>query len=153
MPPPLPVKLEDQRSRLIRYIEVRQPQGSVQNEVTVIFDGQEGVDGWNRCHAVKVIFSTGETADDVIRKMVEHSSRVKQMVVVTDDRALGVACRNYGAKIRSVDDFMCFRGSRRERMVTRTKTKIVSKELPWSLQDQITRELKDIWVRPPKDKR
>ena len=40
-----PKRLEDGRAGLIAFIEMRQPQGSRNNMVTVVFDGQPGIIG------------------------------------------------------------------------------------------------------------
>ena len=63
-------KLEDQRRYLVHFMEQHRPQGSVNNRVTIVFDGSTDVFGGMRSSAAKIIFSQGESADDKIKKIV-----------------------------------------------------------------------------------
>lgn len=153
MPLPLPAKLEDQRAHLIRYIEIHRPQGSLNNAVTIVFDGQPDTGGWPQTtQAFGVVFSQNETADDLIGRMVEQSSTRKSMVVVSDDRAVQMVCRSWGAQIRSVQDFMRFGHVRSQKMIRPLAapnlegTKIVSQKI----QNQINDELSALWIRRSK---
>ena len=77
-------KLEDSRASLIHFIEINRPQGSLNNTVTIVFDGQPGMIGQSGSEMVRVVFSRGESADDCIKKMVLSSKNSKRMVVVTE---------------------------------------------------------------------
>jgi len=48
--------LEDQRLQLVRFIEQCAPQGSLNNKVTVVFDGSTEVFGGMTSSAAKIIF-------------------------------------------------------------------------------------------------
>ncbi len=60
--------LENQRLALIGWISTSSPQGSAKNSVTVVFDGKEEFFGSHPSVHVKVIFSQGQSADDLIKK-------------------------------------------------------------------------------------
>ena len=73
--------LEDARNDLIRFIEIHRPQGSSNNSVTIVFDGQPGMGGQPDASGVKIIFSSGESADDYIKRAVSRSPRDRKSVV------------------------------------------------------------------------
>jgi predicted RNA-binding protein with PIN domain len=100
-------RLEDGRTGLIRFIRERRPHGSDRNGITVVFDGQENVGGSiEPATDVRVVFSRGMSADDHIREYVEQASDPQNIICVTDDRELALACRHRGARIWSVDEFV-----------------------------------------------
>jgi len=146
-------ELEEQRKGLVRFIEIQQPQGSIKNSVTIIFDGQDGYGDQQYSSIVKVIFSKGESADCLIKKMVAKSNNKKRIIVVSNDReiqcfiaALGAqACsvQNFLNQVKSVKIKMKQRGSEENR---KEDAKRISKELEY----KITSELSDIWVKKRK---
>jgi predicted RNA-binding protein with PIN domain len=70
--------------------------------VTCCFDGQEA-DPAARPPAgprgVRVLFSAGEIADDLIRRLVRAEPTGRVVVVVTSDRALGADAEAAGARV------------------------------------------------------
>jgi predicted RNA-binding protein with PIN domain len=99
-------KLEDQRCHLIRFIEQRRPQGSANNRVTIVFDGNIDVFGGMQSSTAKIIFSQNGSADDEIKKIVAQVKNAKDIVVVSDDRDIQYAVRALGAKVSRVRDFL-----------------------------------------------
>ncbi len=99
-------RLRAGREGLVSYIEKRRPQGSRKNRVTVVFDGKSEIEDHPQTSSVKVVFSKGMSADDKIKRMVEHSLRPSDMIVVTDDRAVIYYCRSAGARVKSVKEFL-----------------------------------------------
>jgi len=107
MPPALNLaKLEDQRRHLVRFIEQHTPQGSSNNRVTIVFDGNPEVFGGMSSPTAKIVFSQGESADDTIKKIVAQAANTKDIVVVTDDRDIQYAIRACGATASSVQAFL-----------------------------------------------
>jgi predicted RNA-binding protein with PIN domain len=139
--PPLKLKsLKSSRDSLTRFIERYRPQGSQRNKITIVFDGHKDVVSYESHYPVDVFFTKGETADDRIRKMVQHSKNAKGIVVVTDDRELGLLVRSMGARVISVEDFL---GRAKK------DTKVVQDEKPvsHSAKLKITKELERIWLK------
>lgn len=99
------LKLEDGRRGLVRFVETTRPQGSARNSITIVFDGREDVWGSESSPEVRVLFSRGESADELIKRMVSTEKSAAQTVLVTDDRDLGYYCRTHGACWWSVADF------------------------------------------------
>lgn len=144
--------LEEQRRGLIRLIEERSPQGSRNNQVTIVFDGNPEAFGGMDSQAAKVVFSQGESADDRIRALVAESANVKNIVVVTDDRELQYAVRALGARTRSVKAFLAVRPAAQKKPKRSGSSATVLKEyLPKTDEANITSEMGKIWLKRKND--
>ena len=147
--------LEDEREALVRFLSERRPQGSPRNTVTVVFDGQEDVFGMPRGGDIAVVFSRGESADDVIKRMVEGSPDPRGVTLVTDDRDLAAFCRAQGAEVKGVAEFLgrVLRGSTRgsARSVRKEPS---SKTISSVFAHRVNQELWGIWgSRDPRKKK
>ncbi len=143
---------DESRAFFIRWIEAALPQGSRNNQVIVVFDGQPG--SWGDCSTsvVQVVFSLDESADDRIKAMVNRSKSKKTIVVVTNDRDIIYAVRAAGASSMSVEDFM--RKGRQHPLGAKTLPKKMaqqkqdqSKYISKSLEFKITSEFERIWLK------
>lgn len=144
--------LERQRDALIAWINSSSPQGSRHNSVTVVFDGKEGVLGAASSYGVRVVFSRGQSADDVIKTMVEQYPHKKNVVVVSNDRDITLYVRALGASVLSVKDFL---GSapRKERVLSgqqKSAQASAQKYVSLSQQAKINKELEHIWIKKEK---
>jgi predicted RNA-binding protein with PIN domain len=150
-------KLEDQRNALIKFLEISRPQGSLENRVTVIFDGKVDVYGSTSSSSVKIIFARGHSADDEIRQIVEDAANKKNIVVVTNDRGIQYAVRVNGAKVVSVQDFL----AKARKMIgspesarsinnKQPKSKESSKYITQIQAIKITTEFEKIWLKKNK---
>lgn len=140
-------KLEDQRQQLIQWVESRAPQGSARNTVTIVFDGRTDVWGSGASSSARVVFSQGETADEKIVRMVEETAHKKNVVVVTDDRALQYSVRALGAKVSGVQTFL---GQGASAPIRRPES---GKNISKTLEHKITSEFARIWVEKKKGKK
>ena len=98
--------LENQRLALIRWISQSSPQGSAQNSVMIVFDGKEEFFGSHSSGSIKVVFSKGQSADDLIKKIVEQYPHKKNVVVVSNDKDITLYVRALGAGVLSVKEFI-----------------------------------------------
>jgi len=158
-------KLEDQRRYLVGFIETNKPQGSLNNSVTVVFDGSLDVYGGAAASSsVNIVFSKGESADDKIKSMVAQAQNMKNIVVVTDDRDIQYAVRALGAKVRGVSAFLRKRGAATKKAVTDaqlnpsknpgpTSLARTEKKIPKVDEFRITSEMGEIWLKPGKGRR
>ena len=141
--------LEDSRDHLIRMIEVHRPQGSFNNSVTIVFDSQSGGGAVEVSSSVKVVFSSGESADDYIKKAVARSPAKKRIVVVTDDKEIQFFVKPLGARVVGVDEFLSrmtdFSGKKRSVHKPGSDPQ-EAKHLSKTLEHQITSELEKIWL-------
>jgi len=91
------MSLEQQRKRLITGLGGIAAQTG--DEVTVVFDGAERVHGLPPApRGVRVLFSRkGETADELIRRLVRAEPAGRPVVVVSSDREVADGVRRHGA--------------------------------------------------------
>jgi predicted RNA-binding protein with PIN domain len=149
-------RLEDGRAGLIRFIRERRPHGSGRNGITVVFDGQENVGGFGATADdisadVNIIFTRGTSADDHIRESVEQSSDPGQIICVTDDRELALACRHRGARIWSVEEFVS-KGYKEEAAAQRRSRDMRRREgdgkvISGTAARKIDQEFLALWIR------
>jgi predicted RNA-binding protein with PIN domain len=91
------MSLEQQRNRLVGGLGGLAAQSGA--EVTVVFDGAERVHGLPPApRSVRVLFSRkGETADELIRRLVRAEPAGRPVVVVSSDREVADGVRRHGA--------------------------------------------------------
>ena len=155
------LKLEDGRRGLVRFVEANRPQGSFRNSITIVFDGQAGIWGGETSGEVRVLFSRGpscnETADDLIKDMVERASTPGEIVLVTDDRDLGSFCRAHGTQLWSVAQFLA--QARKTGAILKTgarpngkasRAAADTKTLSDRTANKINAELSTLWLKPRK---
>lgn len=145
---------EDGRAGLIKIIENENPQGSVNNQLTILFDGRPGRIDTPGTLRVKVTFTGDQSADDRIKKIVTDAENKKSYVVVTDDRDIQYYVRSLGAKVLKVAEFLSHSKSHQDK--TRSPgnpddhhpAKVISE----SVKAAINTELEQIWLRKKKSK-
>ena len=141
-------ELEQQRDGLVRLIERFRPQGSFRNEITIVFDGRTGMLMPSQFSVVKVIFSQNETADDKIKRIVENASNKKNIIVVTNDRAIQYAVKASGARVESVEKFISrMRNAKKSTNKINKIEKDTQKNISEIAAFKITEELKNKWIK------
>ncbi len=133
--------LEEGRKGLLKWIDQARPQGSLNNQVTVVFDGHPDYSGGNFQNDIRVMFSDGCSADDQIKLMVEEDPARKNCVVVSDDKDVFLYARSLGARVMSVKAFT----SKPKGRVLRQETG--GKYISLSRQEKINKEFTDIWLK------
>ncbi|HEX6967670.1 MAG TPA: NYN domain-containing protein [Micromonosporaceae bacterium] len=100
------MSLEQQRKRLIAGLAGLAAQTG--DEVTVVFDGAERVHGLPpHPRNVRVLFShKGQTADELIRRLVREEPRGRPVVVVSSDREVADGVRRHGAYSMGADSLL-----------------------------------------------
>jgi predicted RNA-binding protein with PIN domain len=137
--------LEEGRAALVRFIR----EYLARQEVTIFFDGQEGICSMELSTAPRLVFSRGCSADDLMREYVEAAPRPGDIICVTDDRELALACRHRGARIQGVREFMA-RGERPSPSGRSGTAPEDSKSVPYSAARRIDEELARRWLQRPK---
>jgi len=91
------ISLEQQRNRLVGGLGGIAAQTGA--EITVVFDGAERVVGLPPApRGVRVLFSRkGETADDLIRRLVRAEPSGRPVVVISTDKEVADGVRRHGA--------------------------------------------------------
>ncbi|OKI77620.1 NYN domain-containing protein [Micromonospora sp. CB01531] len=100
------MSLEQQRKRLISGLGGIAAQTG--DEVTVVFDGAERIHGLPPApRGVRVLFSRkGETADELIRRLVRAEPPGRPVVVVSSDREVADGVRRHGAYPLGADSLL-----------------------------------------------
>src|SRR6266508_4400825 len=100
------LSLEQQRKRLVSGLGGIAAQTGA--EVTVVFDGAERVVGLPPApRGVRVLFSKkGETADELIRRLVRAEPAGRPVVVVSSDREVADGVRRHGAYPLGADSLL-----------------------------------------------
>ncbi|GIJ21328.1 NYN domain-containing protein [Micromonospora lutea] len=100
------MSLEQQRKRLVSGLGGIAAQTG--DEVTVVFDGAERVHGLPPTpRGVRVLFSRkGETADELIRRLVRAEPPGRPVVVVSSDREVADGVRRHGAYPLGADSLL-----------------------------------------------
>lgn len=124
-------------SELLFFLHKNKLTGSLKNKVLVVFDGGKPPYQINNFH-YKILFSYEQTADDLIINKIKQFENKKQIIVVTDDRELGYRAKSLQAQTCSVDKFMA--------KAKKTRSDQGEKEINYSLQREITEEMKRIWL-------
>ena len=128
------------REALISFIKKHRLTGSINNKVTIVFDGRVNLTDIQREKEFQIIFSQDRTADEVIGLKVKSHENKKQIIVVSDDREVISHVKNQGASSLRVKDFL-----------VRVKNKRVdfndSKIISYSLQREITEDLRKKWLK------
>jgi predicted RNA-binding protein with PIN domain len=92
------LQLEAQRLRLVAGLKALHSRTAA--EVTVVFDGADEASGAPASsRQVRVLFSrTGETADEVIRRLARHEPQGRPVVVVSSDKEVVEGVVRAGAR-------------------------------------------------------
>jgi predicted RNA-binding protein with PIN domain len=100
------MSLEQQRSRLVNGLGGIAAQSAA--EITVVFDGAEKLVALpSPPRGVRVLFSRkGETADELIRRLVRAEPAGRPVVVVSSDREVADGVRRHGAYPLSSDTLL-----------------------------------------------
>lgn len=124
------------------------PQGNLANGVTVVFDGSQEFSGTQVIHGMKVVFSRGQSADELIKRIVEEYPK-KSVVVVSDDKDIKLYVRALGASVLSVNDFKAkaVKKSRASFNGQEQKDKAQGKNLSLIQQNKINIEFTKIWIK------
>lgn len=132
--------LEQQREALVGRLAARRRDLLGDGEVTVVFDGVAGGCGGTGRGAVEVRYARSpESADDLIARLAARGG----VTVVTSDGGLARRVKSTGAAV--VPSATCFEGARgRRRRGGRYPASTAG--LPAGA-NEITRELKDLWLK------
>ena len=125
---------------LIHYIKVKKLTGSKNNRVIVVFDGTPDF-GFSE-KEFGVLYSMQRSADEVIIEKVVDMRNRSNVVVVTDDREIRDKVKAYGVRLLAAKEFIF-----PKKKNYKNDKKDSSKDISYSLQRQITQEMRKIWLK------
>lgn len=101
--------LSSAESRPKLSLKLRKFQSIVKSRIILVFDGPPGsfIDPTDKNKkSFRVIFpKMNQTADEVIKEIIERETDLRRFFVVTDDREIKTFARSKGAKLLSCRDF------------------------------------------------
>lgn len=141
-------KMRSPQAALLELIKDKRLCGSAKNQITVVFDGY-CAKFESRCpdKQIQVIFSQEESADDKIKKIIDTSVNLRNIVVVSEDKEISCFAKYAGCKAMSVIEFMGYLTAADEKKKINRKEKDLSKQdLNYSQIHKINDELKKLWL-------
>lgn len=121
---------------LVAYIQKNRLTGSRNNKVIIVFDGNLEPGLKKESGFCQLMASYGESADELIKRKVQAIKLRSEVVVVTNDREIILAAKLSGARSLPVASF-----------INKKKPKLQpeAKDISYSLQHEITEEMRKIW--------
>ena len=123
---------------LIGYLRRRRLTGSSNNRVIIVFDGNMVSDIGRVESGFEIFFSGQGSADDIIKSKVSGIKGKSEVIVVSDDRQIRDSIRSQGARALHILEFV--------KSKTKKKKEPDTKDISYSLQQEITEELRKIWL-------
>lgn len=99
-------ELAQARINLVEFLAKHH--GANASAVTVVFDAvsARNIESRQSIHGVDVRMAVGESADDVIERLVKEHSAPKQLTVVSDDHRVQAAGRHRGCRVLECQDYL-----------------------------------------------
>lgn len=114
--------------------------GSVNNKVTIVFDGFFPLNEMLRGRGYRILFSEEREADDLIIEEMQKINNPRQTIVVSDDRKIADAAGIKGVRVMPVREFITPKKKKTD------KSEKPEKNIKYSVQREITEEMKKIWI-------
>ncbi len=139
----LDASLERARRAFLEMVKKFSRKNHTYGAIMVVFDGKGDIDSHpDRDGSASVIFSTrGESADEVIRRLLEKYAVGRRISVVSDDNYVTNHARAYGADVIACSDFL-----RLIQRGVRTPEAIDEKGLDAGEAAAITEALRKVWT-------
>ena len=134
------------QSLLADFIILNRLTGSRKNKLILVFDGYppQG-EKMPDAEGLVCLFSRLIEADEVIKKLVEESAQPANIIVVSDDKGIQTVVGFLGAKISSVEEFIC--GKKSSRVFGSALEEREENKVSYSDMQVINAELKKKWLK------
>lgn len=141
-------KMKSPHLALLDLIKDNRLCGSEKNQVTLVFDGYSA-EFEPKClnRGANVVFSKEETADEIIKQIIDISVNLKNIIVISDDKEISYFAKYAGCKTMEVAEFMGKLAVSCEKKKADINEKNLSKQdLNYSQINKINQELKNLWL-------
>lgn len=119
--------------------------GSINNQVTIVFDGYANDPQINSLvNDMRLIFSCDAKADDKIKHIVESYKNPRNIIVVSSDNEIRNFVKSCGAGVMSVEEFL--RPPQKKRKALSENSSYKS-DLNYSQIHDINEELRKRWLK------
>ncbi len=130
---------------LTDFIRLNRLSGSKNNNVILVFDGYPpGGQDIPEDRGLVCVFSRMIEADELIKKIVEESAQPRNIIVVSDDKAVQIMSRFLHAQVCGVAEFIC--GKKSSKFVPAKGSDATDFKLSYSKMQKINAELKKKWL-------
>ena len=130
---------------LADFIKLNRLTGSQNNSLVLVFDGYPPpLEDIPRGDGLLCIFSRGQEADELIKRIVQDSVSPKNIVVVSDDKEVQLTSRFFHAQICDVRGFIC--GKKDNKTAVSTRLGAVDFKLSYAKMQKINIELRKKWL-------
>lgn len=130
---------------LLDLIKFKKLCGSQKNQVTVVFDGYSAeIESLCADREIKVIFSREVTADEKIKKIIDYSGNLRNIVVVSEDKEIVYFAKYAGCKPMGINEFIGI--SDAPRKINIKEKNLPKQDLNYNQIKKINDELKKIWL-------
>ncbi|OGX18672.1 MAG: hypothetical protein A3K83_00935 [Omnitrophica WOR_2 bacterium RBG_13_44_8b] len=133
--------MRDERLQLADFIRRNRLTGSPKNKIILVFDGYPPNQLPDHNDNIEIIFSRDVSADEKIIRLIEKSSNVKNIIVVSDDKQIKFIVKSLGARACGIDEFV------NAKKKLRPKEDTQNTKLTYTQMHEITQELKNIWLK------
>ena len=127
------INLEEGRKGLLHCLELYQKEHP-KLDITTVFDSKKEIFSYPSSSKIKVLYSNGETADNLIKGIVEDEKKPQEILVVTSDNELKGRVKEKGAQVIGSLSFF--------KRVSPGKKRLYHKELDSQQENLIKEELK-----------
>jgi len=135
--------LQEKRNNLLHLLNNFKSKISPNNKITVVFDGKADIySPPNLKLDLEIIFSKGQDADSLIKRMVDEKKRPGSSVVVTDDKAIINHIKSKGVKHKSTSWFLQTTRRKLEKPPEGDDSKLSLKQAY-----SVNEELKSFWLK------
>ena len=138
---------------LINYIHRYSLTGSKNNKAIIVFDGNFNPEVKKESQ-FQVLFSSDKSADDIIKNIVYQIKTTKkpcaasEAIVVTDDRSIRDYAKTNGVPCAHIKEFLKEDAVKNKNIVGNGN----EKEISYPLQQEITEEMRKIWLAGADDR-
>ena len=138
-------KTQDPRIALADLIKNNALCGSMNNQVTIVFDGYANNPQINSLvNDVHLVFSCETKADDKIKRIVESYHDPKNVIVVSSDNEIRNFVKSCGARTMTVEEFIQKPKKKQKALNTEPSYK---SDLNYSQMSKINEELRKKWLK------
>jgi predicted RNA-binding protein with PIN domain len=138
-------KFPNIQSSLAEFISLNRLCGSRKNRAILVFDGYPPCgERMPEEEGLVCLFSRMIEADELIKKLVEESGQPRNIIVVSDDKAVQVAARLLKARFSAVEEFICGGKSLRQHKALPDDQE--ENKISYSKIQAINAELKKKWL-------
>ncbi len=138
-------RTKDPKIALVDLIKKNGLCGSINNQITIVFDGYANNPHINDLvNDMRLVFSCEDKADDKIKRMVESFENPRNIIVVSSDNEIRNFVKSCGAGVLTVEEFLQ-RPKKKQKALSGDLS--YKPDLNYSQMHKINAELRKKWLK------